>query len=444
MHRPIAEAEAGLSRRPLRLGYNSVVPDYQIHSLIGVSSFGPLYRGLVVDSEMDVSIQVLENPADLESSGVRRIRAEARLLAQVGHAALSRLYDLVHVDGQPALVTEFVHGSDLATLLKEEGLPSRAAYEVIAQVASALDAAFSAAATAASVPGGRSLRLVHRSVHPGNLHVDPHGGVKVVGFGLARAARVDPGAVGSDTPAIGAIRYLAPECLVDQEVGAEADVFALGCTMFEVLTGMALFDGLSHRQLFVLAGDPNRFTQFVAERCQTYRGQLGSDRAVALLRAMCAFRKAHRTRAAEVAARCDLISDSTPGLTLMQWCRKRMWTQRSGDPGPLTGRIVSGSVEPEDQDGVTTMRLPRRPIQAVDLPDLPEQTVDRLPVLGEGGASAPSTDPASGPMPWGPAEVVALYSEDSVPEPTNGRPAPAMIRRIPQLERQLVEGQGSP
>ncbi|MEQ1502928.1 MAG: serine/threonine-protein kinase [Myxococcota bacterium] len=358
------------------------MPEFHIQRCLGRGGFGEVYKGVMSRGggvEVDVAIKVLRPDLEPASQGVQRLRDEGRLLGRLTHPTILRVYDLVVFDGRAALISEYVAGADLARLLREERIPPRAVFEAIAQVAAALDAAWSWP----SVTDGKPLHLVHRDIKPDNIRIDPHGVVKLLDFGIAQAQTVHREAQTSVNTIMGSTQYLAPERLVQQEVGPESDVFALGCSLFEALAGEALFARRSMRQMYVLMVEERRFEQFLAERCAIHAPRLGTDRALALIRAMTSWRKQNRPTAAEVAARCDTISDGTDGPTLTQWCRTRTWPPPPTIAGPLDGVrfTVSQNVEEAAATGPASRDLANR---------------DELFDLSGGGRRA---DPVSRPLP---------------------------------------------
>ncbi|MEZ4235471.1 MAG: serine/threonine-protein kinase [Myxococcota bacterium] len=413
------------------------MPEFHIQRCLGRGGFGEVYKGVmsrVGGVEVDVAIKVLRPDLDPASQGVQRLRDEGRLLGRLTHPTILRVYDLVVINGRAALVSEYVGGADLGRLLRQEPLPPRAVFECIAQVAAALDAAWSWP----SVTDGKPLHLVHRDIKPDNIRIDPHGVVKLLDFGIAQAQTVVREAQTSANIIMGSTQYLAPERLVQQEVGPESDVFGLGCTLFEALVGEALFARRSMRQMYLLMVDEKRFDQFVAERAAAHRERLGGERAVALFRAMTAWRKQSRPSSVEVAARCDQISDSTDGPTLTQWCRGRSWDVAPAPvEGPLDGMRfttthvdVAGLPEAVDAESPSPAGPIRRPP-----PEIDEDAVSRELVLGESTTRAMTAEREArslytGAVPWSAAELAAVLA---------GKPEPGI--RIPQLVRQRWEGE---
>ena len=174
----------------------------------------------------------------------RRARDEARLLASLDHPAIVRLQSLIQTEHGPALILEYVPGFTLHQILRvHDRLPVVPALELVAEVADALEAGWSQVG-----PLGQALRLLHRDIKPGNLMITPRGAVKVLDFGIARAATLAREVQSGPVP-VGTTDYMAPErsqragqALADTPAG---DLFSLGLVLFGALTG-AFHGGLPY------------------------------------------------------------------------------------------------------------------------------------------------------------------------------------------------------
>ncbi len=166
---------------------------------------------------------------------------EARLVARLQHPNLVTILDLLEVEGRHCLAMEYVQGDDVRRLdkqarLKGRLLPPGLALRIISEAASGLDYAHKARDAQ-----GQPLRLVHRDVSPQNILVGFDGAVKIIDFGVAKAA-----GSGHHT-ATGVLKgkypYMSPEQASGQSIDARSDQFALGVVMWEMLTGRRLFKG---------------------------------------------------------------------------------------------------------------------------------------------------------------------------------------------------------
>lgn len=196
------------------------------------------------DQSETVAIKLLHEGTDGQSLAAKRLRDEARFLVQMDHPAILKVKGMVLLEDRPALVTEFLDGADLrAVLAQETRLPVRTALELMGRIAWALHAA----ATAPAPDGQTWMELVHRDVKPSNIHVSRSGAVKLLDFGVARTDEMAREAETEAYSLLGTFRYLSPEALLRDELTSSTDVWSLAATVFEALSGEALWKGLDQR-----------------------------------------------------------------------------------------------------------------------------------------------------------------------------------------------------
>ena len=172
---------------------------------------------------------------------IRMFLDEARLAATLHHPNIAQVYDIGMVGGSYFFTMEYVHGEDLRSLLKAArrsnlGLPLEHAISVILGIAAGLHHAHEKLG-----PDGRPLGIVHRDVSPSNILITYDGCVKVVDFGIAKAASRQ-----AETRAgtlKGKIAYMSPEQCRGERLDRRSDVFAIGILLYELTTGARLFDG---------------------------------------------------------------------------------------------------------------------------------------------------------------------------------------------------------
>lgn len=178
---------------------------------------------------------------------------EARLAMQLRHPNLVHNLELAEIDGRHCLAMEYVQGDDLRRLEKQarargKAVPPGLILRIIADAAAGLDYAHQARDSQ-----GQPLRLVHRDVSPQNILVGFDGGVKVIDFGVAKAA------TSNQQTATGILKgkypYMSPEQASGQPVDARSDQFALGVVLWEMLTGKRLFKGESDLMTLRLVKD---------------------------------------------------------------------------------------------------------------------------------------------------------------------------------------------
>jgi hypothetical protein len=200
---------------------------YELGPVLGQGGMARVHQGLDRQLDREVAIKVLAPPFDRDSDFVERFRREARAAAGLSHPNIVAVFDSGSDDDTHFIVTELVEGETLADRLRRDGpMPPADAVAVAVDIARALAAA-------------HARGLIHRDIKPGNVMLLPDGRVKVVDFGIARAA-------GSDTltntgVVLGSTAYLSPEQAGGQPVDERADLYALGCVLYEMLTGHVPF-----------------------------------------------------------------------------------------------------------------------------------------------------------------------------------------------------------
>jgi hypothetical protein len=212
--------------RPLRLG------DYELLEPLGEpSGMGVVYRARQVPLDREVALKVVR-PDRTNSETSARFFVEMQAVARLAHPNIVRAYDAGEVDGQWFLVMELLTGTSLAQLLERHGaVPIAAACELVRQAAVGLHDA-------------HRQGMVHRDVKPGNLFLTFLGEVKVLDFGLARLQPEGPGDERWTTAhhVMGSVNYMAPEQVVTPlDVDPRADLYALGATLYHLLTGRPPF-----------------------------------------------------------------------------------------------------------------------------------------------------------------------------------------------------------
>ena len=200
---------------------------YELGPELGHGGMARVLRGTDRQLGRHVAIKVLSPPYDRDQAFVERFRREAHAAARLNHPSIVAVYDTGSDDGTHYIVTELVEGETLAELLERGGsLPSQQAVDISTEITRALAAA-------------HARGVVHRDVKPGNVMLTPDGRVKVVDFGIARAAGVESGT--RSGLVLGSAPYLSPEQARGEPGDERSDIYALGCVMYEMLTGQPPF-----------------------------------------------------------------------------------------------------------------------------------------------------------------------------------------------------------
>ncbi|MFC8850657.1 MULTISPECIES: protein kinase [unclassified Micromonospora] len=172
--------------------------------------------------------------ASLDLGAVRRFRREALLTARLDHPGVPAVYDLGERDGRPYVVLQKIDGITLTDLVAEQGpLPFGWVAAIGAQISSILLAA-------------RRIGLVHRDLKPSNVMLDTSGAVKVLDFGLAAIHGDDRySRITQSGQSLGTVGYMAPEQILGEPTDHRTDLYGLGATLFDLLTGCPPFDGVT-------------------------------------------------------------------------------------------------------------------------------------------------------------------------------------------------------
>jgi len=216
------------------------IGSYQLLDLIGVGGMGEVYRARDERLGRDVAVKLLPRAFSADAQRLARFQREARLLAALNHPHIAAIYGVEEGDGLHALVLELVDGPTIAERVQRGPVSVAEAVQIAHQIADALETA-------------HEKGIVHRDLKPANVKVKSDGTVKVLDFGLAKAAAPGGGGQGAvQTPGTGETRaglilgtagYMSPEQARGQTVDKRADIWAFGCVLYEMLTGRAAFAG---------------------------------------------------------------------------------------------------------------------------------------------------------------------------------------------------------
>jgi serine/threonine protein kinase len=210
----------------------STIAGCRIKELIGRGGMGVVYRAEHLRLGRNVALKILSP----ELAGNQRFRErfirESRIAASIDHPNIIPIYDADEVDGVLFIAMRYARGTDLRTLIRDEGpLSARRVASLIGQVGDALDAAHAEG-------------LVHRDVKPANVLVVAGSTnaamdhAYLVDFGLSRQVMSDSGLTATGQ-LVGTIQYAAPEQFQGKPLGARADLYSLGCVLYECLAGTA-------------------------------------------------------------------------------------------------------------------------------------------------------------------------------------------------------------
>ena len=245
----------------------SLLGPYEILSPLGAGGMGEVYRARDTRLGREVAVKVL--PQHLSSNPEVRVRfeREAKTVSSLNHPHICTLFDVGREGETDYLVMELIEGETLAARLTKGALPMSEALRIGAEIADALDRAHRAG-------------VIHRDLKPGNVMLTKNGS-KLMDFGLARATGL-AGSTGSGTSMltqsptvahpltaegtiVGTFQYMAPEQLEGKEADARSDLWAMGCVLYEMVTGRRAFDGKSQASLItsIMGSQPPPVSQVI-------------------------------------------------------------------------------------------------------------------------------------------------------------------------------------
>ena len=215
---------------------------YEVLEPIGAGGMGEVYRARDTRLDRDVAIKALPEEFSQDKDRLARFEREAKLLAQLNHPNIATLHGLEEAQGQKFIVMELIEGETLAERIASGPIPIDEAILLFQQIATGLAVA-------------HEKGIVHRDLKPANIKIGPDGTPKILDFGLAKAdaGKDKRSAPSSQSPTltkatalgviIGTASYMSPEQARGKTVDKRTDIWALGCCLYEALTGKHAFVG---------------------------------------------------------------------------------------------------------------------------------------------------------------------------------------------------------
>jgi serine/threonine protein kinase len=220
-----------------------IIDHYRVLELVGRGAMGVVYKALDLNLERQVAIKVMSAEARNDPAFVERFRQEARIQAALNHPNVALLFDYFVHNGAPVAVMEFIDGESLEQLIRRRGpIPARETIPIFKQALRGVAAAHRAG-------------IVHRDLKTANLMITWGDIVKVMDFGIAKRQSA-MGATKAST-SIGSPLYMAPEQILGLPVDCRTDVYALGITLYHLLSGQLPFNPRGKTEYSVLNAHVN-------------------------------------------------------------------------------------------------------------------------------------------------------------------------------------------
>ncbi len=225
--------------------------EFELHESIGVGTVGAIYRATDLPHGQDVALKILHPTVSDDKLISARFAREMMILEKLSHPHIVRYFGGGREKKQLFYTMELVSGGSLKELLaRDERLPWREVATIAVQICSALQHA-------------HNHGIIHRDLKPANLLFTEEGEVKLCDFGIARDANAKT--ITADGLTVGSYYYMPPEQIQgEQAVTGQADLYALGCVLFEMLAGRPPYQGDNFAQIFEqhLHSAPPRVSDF--------------------------------------------------------------------------------------------------------------------------------------------------------------------------------------
>jgi tetratricopeptide (TPR) repeat protein len=231
---PTVGGETAVSETPSRFG--TTIPAgtilgnrYRILAAIDMGGMGMVYKAVDLELSVPVALKVIRGEYSGNEKILERFKREITIARKVTHKNVARIFDIGEADGIRYISMEFIEGDDLARVVERDGaLPPNKVVGILRQCCIAMSEA-------------HSQGIVHRDLKPHNVMIDPQGDVKIMDFGIAMSQETrgltKTGAI------LGTAEYMSPEQAEGRDLDHRADIYSLGITIYEALTGTVPFSG---------------------------------------------------------------------------------------------------------------------------------------------------------------------------------------------------------
>ena len=214
----------------MSLDIGTTIGDYQIVGVLGAGGMGKVYKVRNIISDRIEAMKVLLPNLDSDQELAERFMREIKVQASLQHPNIASLHTALRVDNQLLMIMEFVEGSTIESIMQQRRIPLRDCVDYASQLLSALSYA-------------HTHGVVHRDIKPPNMMLTPEGIIKLMDFGIAKIS-VDH-RLTQTGKTVGSLFYMSPEQIRGSDVDARSDLYSLGISLYEMVTGRRPFEGES-------------------------------------------------------------------------------------------------------------------------------------------------------------------------------------------------------
>jgi eukaryotic-like serine/threonine-protein kinase len=208
------------------------IGDYEVLSVLGSGGMGRVYKVRNVITDRVEAMKVLLPDLEGHEEVAARFLREIKVLAGLKHPNIATLHTALTIDNQLVMIMEHVEGQSLSSRLNHGPVAPAEALNYLDQVLSALSFA-------------HQRRVIHRDIKPANMMLTPEGQIKLMDFGIARTED-EPNKLTAPGSTLGSMNYMSPEQIKGENTDERSDLYSLGISLYEMVTGSKPFDGDSN------------------------------------------------------------------------------------------------------------------------------------------------------------------------------------------------------